>query len=166
MTAKIKCRIQSLLSDNLKYLSKSPGNNLGFTLIELLVTVAIIGILAATSVVAYNGYISASKKTTTKSLMQTISLAESEWYADTGSYYVNSESATCDANTISIEELNTTLFEEEDVIPDDLGWGICVASAADGGSFQVFAEKDDGTADEVMCLNRNGSIREGQAECS
>ena len=91
MTAKIKCRIQSLLNNNLKYLSKSPGNNLGFTLIELLVTVAIIGILAATSVVAYNGYISASKKTTTKSLMQTISLAESEWYADTGSYYVNSE---------------------------------------------------------------------------
>ena len=123
MTAKIKCRIQSLLSNNLKYLSKSPGNNLGFTLIELLVTVAIIGILAATSVVAYNGYISASKKTTTKSLMQTISLAESEWYADTGSYYVNSESATCDANTISIEELNTTLFDNEDVIPDDLGWG-------------------------------------------
>ena len=165
MTAKIKCRIQSLLSNNLKYLSKSPGNNLGFTLIELLVTVAIIGILAATSVVAYNGYIGASKKTTTKSLMQPISLAESEWYADTGSYYVNSESATCDANTISIEELNTTLFDNEDVIPDDLGWGVCVASAGGGGSFQVFAEKDDGTADEIMCLNRNGSIREGQAEC-
>ena len=29
----------------------------------------------------------------------------------------------------------------------------------------VFAEKDEGTADEIMCLNRNGSIREGQAEC-
>ena len=153
------------MSNNLKYLSKSPGNNLGFTLIELLVTVAIIGILAATSILAYNGYISASKKTTVKSLMQTISLAESEWYADTGSYFVNSESSTCDANTISIEELNTTLFEEEDVIPDDLGWGVCVAAAGDGGSFQVFAEKDDGNAEDIMCLNRNGSIREGQAEC-
>ena len=153
------------MSNNLKYLSKSPGNNLGFTLIELLVTVAIIGILAATSIVAYNGYIGASKKTTTKSLMQTISLAESEWYADTGSYFVNSESSTCDANTISIEELNTTLFEEEDVIPNDLGWGVCVAAAGDGGSFQVFAEKDEGNAEDIMCLNRNGSIREGQAEC-
>ena len=29
----------------------------------------------------------------------------------------------------------------------------------------VFAEKDDGDDDDIMCLNRNGSIREGQAEC-
>ena len=38
----------------------------GFTLIELLVVVAIIGVLAAVGVVAFNGFISSAKENATK----------------------------------------------------------------------------------------------------
>ncbi len=41
-------------------------NHRAFTLIELLVVVAIIGILAAVGVVAYNGYVKSSQKAVVK----------------------------------------------------------------------------------------------------
>ena len=44
----------------------------GFTLIELLVVVAIIGILAAVGVVAYNGYTASAKKNATKSNFEAV----------------------------------------------------------------------------------------------
>ena len=44
----------------------------GFTLIELLVVVAIIGILAAVGVVAYNGYTASAKKNAAKSNLDAV----------------------------------------------------------------------------------------------
>ena len=48
-------------------------NRKAFTLIELLVVVAIIGILAAVGVVAYNGYTKAAKLNSAKANLKTIS---------------------------------------------------------------------------------------------
>ena len=54
-------------------------NSKGFTLIELLVVVAIIGILAAVGVVAYNGYTTSAKKGSSKTIhSQTVKFLSAE----------------------------------------------------------------------------------------
>ena len=62
-------------------------NHRAFTLIELLVVVAIIGILAAVDVVAYNGYTSAAKVNATKANQKAVC----KW--------TNAELAKCDLDS-------------------------------------------------------------------
>ena len=62
----------------------------GFTLIELLVVVAIIGILAAVGVVAYNGYTASAKVSATKANFKAIQK------------YMTSELTKCDLGETSI----------------------------------------------------------------
>ena len=69
------------------------NKNKGFTLIELLVVVAIIGILAAVGVVAYNGYTGNAKVASTKSNQATVVK------------YIAAETKKCDLGAVSYTHL-------------------------------------------------------------
>ena len=75
--------------------------NKGFTLIELLVVVAIIGILAAVGVVAYNGYTTNAKTASTKSNQATVVkyIAAETKKCDLGETKAMSNNLTCSGKT-------------------------------------------------------------------
>ena len=58
----------------------------GFTLVELLIAVAILSILAAIAIPAYNGYVEEARKSSARSTALSIKPYLEEHYLETGAY--------------------------------------------------------------------------------
>ena len=128
----------------------------GFTLVELLVVVAIIGILSAVGTVAYNGYISGTKQKSTQNVMQQITLAQTEEYSNTGSYY-SQATDSCTPSATTSSQIETTLFGGADQIGADLGYNICIASKGTS-DFLITAQENTSSNACELTLSRNGNF--------
>jgi prepilin-type N-terminal cleavage/methylation domain-containing protein len=118
--------------------------NKGFTLVELLVVVALLGILSAIAIPAYNGYIDGVKINSAQNSLRLIYLSEVEQFSDNGEYY--SATSNCDSNSHLANSINTNLFGGSKTIPQESkpAFYFCIESSDTATEYKAFAYKVNG----------------------
>ena len=120
-------------------------HSLGFTLIELLVVVAILGIISAIGVVAYNGYKASAEQKKAELTLNSIYLAEEEYKSNNGSYFKSS----------SAKEISEELFDgknEDDLNKQSYQFSITVS----GDTFIIRAKHKTGSC--TLTLNQKNVL--------
>ena len=110
----------------------------GFTLVELLVVVALIGILSAIAIPAYNGYINTAKINSAQNSLRLIYLAEVEQFSDNGEYYAVTSS--CGASSHLANSINIALFGGVKTLTEDKpDFYFCIQSDDIATEYKAFA---------------------------
>jgi type IV pilus assembly protein PilE len=84
----------------------------GFTLIELMVTVAILAILTAIAIPAYNGYIITARKAECQTEASAIKLAQEEFFLQNASYFPITPFGTVNTDT-DIKNASGSIYKPE-----------------------------------------------------
>lgn len=127
--------------------------NKGFTIIELMIAIAIIGILAAIAVPAYNNYTVRSRVSESFAMIDSVKIAVSEFYQSSGSY------PTSNTEVGLPTVLSGTNTQAVSVTNDGTGRIIAVTSiAVANGTFDItFSPSSDSEDVITWTCSSNGS---------
>jgi general secretion pathway protein G len=105
-------------------MTPSRSNQRGFTIVELLIVIVVIGILAAITIIAYNGVTKRANDTQRKSDVKSIAKALELYYIDNNRYPAGSGSTTINASwsttaDASWQNLATSLRPYLSTLPSD-----------------------------------------------
>ena len=120
--------------------------------------VAIIGILAGIGIVAYSGYVEASKKKSAENIMMQIGLAQTEYYSDYSEYYntPGASGTNCTPNSGSSDNIEKDLLSNADLITDEIGFEICIHEASAPSNFTIVGKQTSSNC--IIRVDGNQSV--------
>jgi type IV pilus assembly protein PilE len=125
-------------------LQRATGRTQGFTLIELMIVVAVIAIISAIALPAYNGYIQTSREAVLINNISTIEVFQEDQRMRTGAYLTTAADAAASEAAIDWRAQG-----------DEPGTTYSIAPGP-AGSYQVTATSPEGTS---VCLRLLDGVR-------
>lgn len=116
----------------------------GFTLIELMIVIAILGIVTALAIPAYNGYITGARMVEAKNNIAALKLAEEEFFLENNGYF----SDLSNDNT-NLANASGNLWE---------------ASSGDGGVNFTYTVSATSTSYSITATGNSGTKVDGLTE--
>jgi len=123
-----------------------------FTLIELLIVVAILGVISAIAVPAYNDYIKTAKQEAAKNSLRSIALAQVDYRSENSIYYGTSSSSRVTPS------INRDLFDNNKTLDESGDYYYWINSS--GSGFTAYAQPKTRGALTRFCINQNNNLRD------
>lgn len=130
----------------------------GFSLIELLVVVAIIAILSAVGIPAYNGYVVDSRRAAATNALRSAYLAQLEFRAVQGIYFDSSGTAG-DCNQPAMVATGSSLDESQNMVQN-------LFSGANVLNAETFRFCSEGDRNTFTVWASNNGVADGLTGCS